>query len=121
MRRRSPHPTRKRCGLSARRSFVRTGGEGSPAGFAPPKDNAMTLRKKTPLIIGVTLITLIAALYATSSSILAGGFAQLEEQNTSQNVDRALKAFSNDLDTLRTTAGDYAFWDDAYAFIEDGN
>src|SRR5262245_2783924 len=81
----------------------------------------MTLRKKTPLIIGVTLLTLLVALYAASSTILASGFAQLEEQNTAQNVDRALKAFSNDLDTLRTTAGDYAFWDDAYAFIEDEN
>ena len=66
----------------------------------------MTLRKKTLVIIGVTLIGLMAALYTASWVILLGGFAQVEEQNTHENVQRALDALSEDLVRLNTTTGD---------------
>lgn len=71
--------------------------------------------------MGVTLIGLMVALYASSSAILLGGFAQVEEQDTQENVRRALDALSEDLVMLGTTTGDYAAWDDTYAFIGDAN
>jgi signal transduction histidine kinase len=81
----------------------------------------MTLRKKTLLVIGVALIGLLALLYVTGSAIWLDSFGDLEEQITSQNVRRAVNALTDDLTTLRALTGDYAEWDDTYAFVEDGN
>ncbi|HXV44028.1 MAG TPA: CHASE4 domain-containing protein, partial [Anaerolineae bacterium] len=81
----------------------------------------MTLRKKTLLVFGVALIGLLALLYVTGSAIWLDSFADLEEQITSQNVKRAVNALTDDLTTLRALTGDYAEWDDTYAFVEDGN
>ena len=81
----------------------------------------MTLRKKILLIITLTFLSLIVILYFTSQNILLNSFNELEEQNTRQHVERALSALSNDLSSLDATAGDWAAWDDTYAFIEDAN
>jgi len=79
----------------------------------------MKLRNKASIVIGVTLIIMIVALYVTSRIILLGGFAKLEEQNTRQNVERALSALSDELSILDGTVSDWAAWDDTYAFIQD--
>lgn len=81
----------------------------------------MTLRTKTLLVISVTLLGLIALLYITGSTIWLDSFASLEEQITGQNVRRAVNAIFDDLKTLDALAGDYAEWDDTYAFVEDHN
>jgi sensor domain CHASE-containing protein len=81
----------------------------------------MSLRKKTLIIIGSTIISLIVILYATSRIILLGSFVELEEQNTSRNVERALNALSNELSILDATNSDWALWDDTYTFIEDAD
>ena len=81
----------------------------------------MTLRRKTLIYICVTFVILIWILHVISQNILLDSFAQLEEQNTSQNVERVLNTLSNDLSSLATTTGDWASWDDTYAFIEDTN
>jgi sensor domain CHASE-containing protein/GAF domain-containing protein len=81
----------------------------------------MTLRRKTLLIIGLALVVAAVALYATSSLTLMGGFAKIEEQDTQQNVSRALAALSDDFTELSRSNRDYAAWDDTYAFIEDAN
>ena len=81
----------------------------------------MTLRRKTLLFICVTFVILIWILHTISQNILLDSFAQLEEQNTQQNVERVLNTLSNDLSSLATTTSDWAKWDDTYAFIEDTN
>jgi len=81
----------------------------------------MTLRKKTLVIIGVTFISLIASLYFIPRMVLLSSFAELEKQNTHQNVERAVCALSDTLCSLGTTADDWAAWDDTYTFIEDAN
>ena len=81
----------------------------------------MTLRKKTLVIIGATFIGLVVILYLVSRSILIGSFAELEEQDTHQNVERVLTALSGDVSILDATVGDWASWDDTYAFIKDTN
>ena len=81
----------------------------------------MTLRRKTLIYICVTFVILIWILHTISQNILLDSFAQLEEQNTSQNVERVLNTLSNDISSLATTTGDWASWDDTYAFIEDTN
>lgn len=81
----------------------------------------MTLRTKTLLAIGVTLAGLIALLYITGSTIWLDSFASLEKQITDQNVKRAVNAIFDDLKTLDALAGDYAEWDDTYAFVENAD
>lgn len=78
----------------------------------------MTLRKETLIRIGVTIIGLIAVLFVTSRTILLRSFAQLEKQNTHQNIERVMNALSDDLGKLNITAADWAHWDDTVAFVE---
>jgi sensor domain CHASE-containing protein/class 3 adenylate cyclase len=81
----------------------------------------MNLRQKTLLLIGLTLAGLIGVLYASLSTIFRASFAELEERNVHQNVRRVQEAFFDEVETLNTTAADYAKWDDTYAFINQFN
>src|SRR4051812_8202142 len=81
----------------------------------------MTLRSKTLFIVSITLVGLIGVLYITSTTILLGGFARIEEQNTRRNVQRVLDAYADEIAKADITTHDWAAWDDTYAFIEDGN
>src|SRR5438128_2234518 len=81
----------------------------------------MTLRRKTLFIVGLTLVGLLVVLYFTSTTILLGGFARVEEQDTRQNAQRVLAAYADEIAKLNLTAGDWASWDDTYAFVEDSN
>jgi sensor domain CHASE-containing protein len=76
----------------------------------------MTLRKKTLIIIGITLIALIAILYGTSRIILLRGFAELEKQSLGQNVERAKSMLFENLAALSSSTADWAAWDDTYEF-----
>jgi signal transduction histidine kinase len=81
----------------------------------------MTLRTKTLGIVGITLVVLLVVLQFISATIFLDGFARVEETTTHRNVQRALDAYTDELAKLNTAAGDWATWDDTYAFIEDGN
>lgn len=81
----------------------------------------MKLRKKTLIAISVTIVGLIVVLYAISQTILLNSFAELEKQDTSTNVERALSALLDEVSDLDTLTYDWAAWDDTYAFIEDVN
>lgn len=81
----------------------------------------MTLRQKTLLIIGITLISLAGILSATASTILLGGFIKIEQQDTHQNVQRARDALADDVAQLDVMNSDWAVWDDTYKFIQNPN
>lgn len=81
----------------------------------------MTLRWKTLLIIGIALLGMIGILYLVSSKLILSSFADLEEQRTSENVERAANALSDDISGIDTMTNDWASWDDTYAFIQDRN
>lgn len=81
----------------------------------------MTLRNKTLLIIGTTLITLLGSLELLSQTILLNSFIKLEEQGVYQNVERARAALFNQFTALDSIASDWALWDDSYTFMEDQN
>ena len=78
----------------------------------------MTLRKKALLIIGMSLLALLALVYITSRFILLSNLEETEARYTGQNVERALASLSHILLELETTTADRASWDDTYAFIE---
>ncbi len=81
----------------------------------------MNLRKKTLIVIGATLICLIIILYATSQMVLLRSFAEIENKDAHQDVERALDAMSMELTSLSNTTAYWAAKDDTYAFIEDEN
>lgn len=81
----------------------------------------MTLRKKTFLIIGVTLVGLIVALYFAAQLILVSSAQDLEERTTYQHLEWIKNTLSNNVKVLDTTTSDYAYWNDTYQFIIDRN
>ena len=68
----------------------------------------MSLRKKTLLLIGLTLIGLIALLYTTSRAILLDSFMNLEEQGVSQLLHGTTSMLDNELADLRAVAWNWA-------------
>src|SRR5438067_12401889 len=81
----------------------------------------MTLRKKTLGIIGLMFVGLIIVLYSASQLIVMGSFAQQEDQDTRQNVERVQSALTDNLASLEGTTRDWSIWDDTYAYIKDTN
>jgi PAS domain S-box-containing protein len=81
----------------------------------------MTLRQKTLIIIGATLLCLLMTLYLSLSRIWLSGFAQIELQQTYQNVERVTEVLANDLAELNSTASNWAAWTETYTFVEDVN
>ncbi len=81
----------------------------------------MSIRKQTLFIIFSIMLLLVLILYGTSETFLLGSFVNLEERMILQNVNRVQLALSSDIDQLNSTLGDWAPWNDTYAFIVDRN
>jgi len=81
----------------------------------------MMLRKKTLLIVCVTLAGVISFLYFVSRHAILTSFSNLEEQDVQQNLERGMSALSDELAGLERTAKDYANWDNTYAFVSGNN
>ncbi len=79
----------------------------------------MDRRLRTLFGIGLVAILLTAGLYLISAYILVGGFDRIEDQETRQNVARAVDALNSELDDLKNTSSDWGNWDDPYNFLED--
>jgi sensor domain CHASE-containing protein len=81
----------------------------------------MSLRKKTILLISVTMFSLMGLLYGLARLIVLNSFAKLETQEVYQNVQRVLNTLSQELEKIDSTALVWSAWDVTYIFIEDGN
>ncbi|MTI81661.1 MAG: diguanylate cyclase [Firmicutes bacterium] len=81
----------------------------------------MSLFKKTSIIICITLTGLISILYLLTQTTFTSNFVEIEERNTRDNAQRVLNAFSDNLTQLNAITRDYAYWNDTYAYIKDGN
>jgi PAS domain S-box-containing protein len=75
------------------------------------------IRKKTVVIVCITLLCLILALYASSELIVQGGFSRVESQSAQKDTNRVLVALGNDINTLDAVAYDWASRDDTRAFV----
>jgi diguanylate cyclase (GGDEF)-like protein/PAS domain S-box-containing protein len=79
-------------------------------------------RKTRPLVlIAAILAGIFLLLHFSSRLILLKSFAQLEHDHVVENVKRAFSSIADDIEQIKTIAGDYAGWDDAYAFVRNGN
>src|SRR5919202_588117 len=79
------------------------------------------MRLKSLFLIIVTILTLIAILYAISANILLAGFGSVEQQSMQDNFKRARNALSAQFDYMDSKSSDWAKWDDTYAFIQNAN
>src|SRR5690349_4806325 len=78
----------------------------------------MSIRTRTLLIVGLTSLVLIAALYAVSQLFILQGYLTLEQETLQRNVQRGLNATEEEIAFVRKTSHDYAHWDDTYQFIQ---
>ena len=76
-----------------------------------------SLRGKTLLIVGMTIVGLVGGLYSLSRVLLMRGFAHLEEETARENLDRATSALLNEIATLDRSTSEYADWDQTYAYL----
>jgi PAS domain S-box-containing protein len=74
------------------------------------------LRYRLTAWLGLVIGLLLALNYAVLQLVILPGFAQVENTEASRNVDRTLNALGGELQELHANAGDYANWDDTYAF-----
>ncbi len=77
----------------------------------------MTLRAKTLLTVGLTLVLLTSLLYGIAELILGAGYQDLEAQNVAENVNRAASGLQTSLDALQVFTIDWAHWDDTANFV----
>jgi signal transduction histidine kinase/sensor domain CHASE-containing protein/CheY-like chemotaxis protein len=81
----------------------------------------VTLRRKTLVIIGATLLGLLLAFFLLTRFTLLRHFADFEEQQTKQSLLRVSTALDNEVAQLSTITHDDAFWDSAYDFVQHPN
>ena len=81
----------------------------------------MPLRNKMLLLIGTIFLVLGLTLYFVAQNTLMNSFVKIEESRTHQDIERAVNALSVELSSLDSIVGDWAAWDDTYAFIEDAD
>ncbi len=81
----------------------------------------MTLRKQTLLFMGATLLALLGVLFAVSSTLLERNGRTAEAENARQVLGGALVVLDQDIKAFNDHYLDWAAWDDAYAFVQNGN
>lgn len=81
----------------------------------------MSLRNKTLLAIGATLLGLCIALYAVASELLMESVDRAEEEQTYKVVNSVLTLIAQKRSQLASRFSDWAAWDDAYEFVSDDN
>ena len=80
----------------------------------------MRLRKKTLIIICLTLIGMILLIYAASQMILTASYTGIENREVRSEINGSLSEINYDLSTLDSVTVDYAYWDDTYSFVKNG-
>ncbi len=80
-----------------------------------------SLRRKTLLIIVLTMFVAVGSLFLLSRLVLKHGYARLEESFARDSLDRAASALTNELNTLDRTTSEYASWNQTYAYLHGTN
>ncbi len=81
----------------------------------------MTLRTKALVIIGIALLSMAGLLYVTSRFTFIRGLEEIEQRNTSRQVEQAIGALSHMISHIEANNAEWASWDDTYEFIVDKN
>ena len=81
----------------------------------------MSLRKKTLLIIVITLVFLFGLLFGLSQWLLHSSYQTLETQKTAHTADQAKAAVGDQVENLARSLNDWSRWDDSHQFALDQN
>jgi sensor domain CHASE-containing protein len=81
----------------------------------------LRLTQKTLIAVAGTVALLFSVFYLVAQSYVLGVFAELERQQALRTVAQVQGAFQSRIDEIGLLAGDWAAWDDTYAFVADGN
>ncbi|MFC1947706.1 PAS domain S-box protein [Chloroflexota bacterium] len=81
----------------------------------------MSLKTKVLLIISAVFICAMGLIYTVSRLIFIKGLEEIEEQNTSVQVEQAAGVLTYLINDLEADTADWAAWDDTYEFIQDRN
>lgn len=80
-----------------------------------------SIRNKTLVIIGATLLGLILVLYLSSQFIIMNSYKYLEEQELEKDVLSARDLINSDLENLEKQTAVWSVWDETYSFASDNN
>ncbi len=81
----------------------------------------MSLRHKIFILSGLAMIALIIVLYQVAIAAMTTGVVQLEEREMRAHMLRVRDALAVDQAQLEIAAADWAYWDDTYHFVKNGN
>ncbi len=81
----------------------------------------MKLRSKTTLNLLLVAALMVAGIFAASYSVMLNSFRQVETDDIFRDVGQAKDVLAEREGALRTRVADWAFWDDTYQFVTDGN
>lgn len=81
----------------------------------------MKLRFKAALALTIALASMLLMLGGATSWIIHRGFEEIEQREGMLNLRRVDQAFAHDIDMLVQKSRDWAVWDDAYQYLQDGN
>jgi PAS domain S-box-containing protein len=81
----------------------------------------MSLRIKTILTVGCTLLLFILFVSAVTVAVLFRNATRLEDEKIKTNITRVINAIVVEEEALKTKLSDWSAWDDTYAFVVDGN
>lgn len=89
--------------------------------YVSPLKNHMTLRIKTLLAGGLTLVALISVLYLVAAHLLEQGFTAIENQETRESVQLAVHTLEDTAVRLSENASAWSQWDESYEFVQSNN
>ena len=84
-------------------------------------NDCMSLRLKIALIGLPLFLVLFAALHLTARNVLVRSFDAMEMDAARQQADTALRVVENSQSQMVALTKDWAYWDDTYEFVQDGN
>ncbi|MBE9180075.1 response regulator [Oculatella sp. LEGE 06141] len=76
---------------------------------------------RIPLLVTSGILSITGVLYFVTSKILLDNVIEAEHQLVKQDLRRVQDTIDYDLNALQTEAQDYAYWDDTYIFMEEGD
>ena len=85
------------------------------------EENILTLRWKTYLLVGATLLAAVLVVYVVSQTVFMRGFAKVETRQMQDQVKRAQAAIAQNLAELNAGVFSYSAWDDTIAFVQSGD
>ena len=72
-------------------------------------------------MVGIVFAVMIALIAEASRIMVLDSYRHLEKQRIQTNIRRAEDGIAEAIESLKSTATDWAFWDDTYNFVQDGN